>query len=142
MKRNIISEHFVAAVLLIDIRNPIFSKKCQSLFRYIPDRFKFNESSGKETLTDVVIKNIIAASPQRGSVDDKFLIALQAGNAVSILKSEVINYRKEVEVALSNNRSEELMRQYDRAIKVRSDFKNHCVLSHLYETENRFLPLP
>lgn len=142
MAKGILSKHFVASVLAIDLETPIFSKERTSLLRFVPRAFKFRLDGSVDHLTPIVIANIKEKSPAAGSVEAEFLSLLENTDPVKELERRVDSYLQRVKDALQADRAAELMRIQNKAIAIRKAFKQHPVLHALDETQTRLLPLP
>ena len=66
MRRGILTPQFLAAVMAIDLENPVLSSTREELLRFIPDQFRFklldpsslNLNSHPDDLTTQVIANL------------------------------------------------------------------------------------
>ena len=142
MAKGIVSKHFVASVLAIDIENPIFSHKRSSLLRFVPREFSFRSDGSVDLLTPMVIENIKKESHPPVSVEAEFLSLLESADAVQKLSDMVDAYLQKIANSLQTDRGAELMRIHQKAIEMRVAVKSHPVLSSLDETQINFLPLP
>lgn len=150
VQRGVITKEFTAAVLALDVENPVFSKKTPLLKSFIPATFQFTPvtagaapATHPDALTETVIQNLQAASPPAGSVAADFLVLLQSANPVQILQQRVNDYRARVDSRLGGGqtRQEEIDRLFQLMIARRLAAKNHPVLGPLAEFSELF-PLP
>lgn len=149
LRRGVITPQFGAAVLLIDLENPMFSASRMSLRKVVPATFKFKPiQSGANAHPDDLSKKVIAtleaAQPAGESAEKRFLDALKNPDAVALLRSQVAAYRSRVSDRLngSSTRAAELRRLYDLAIARRRAAKTDPVLESLDETGDKLFPLP
>jgi len=158
MKRGLVTPHFVAAVLAVDLRNPILSEKRASLLRFCPDRYSFSEPANEQNrfdiqrhrdheLTKKVIEAIEAFTPDPGSTEAEFLAILRGNGETPIerLRQQIEAYEVEVGGRLAEpaTRATELTRLYGLVLQSRRRVLNDPVLGSLDETGGRLLfPLP
>ncbi len=79
LRSGVVTPHFLAAVLAIDLESPVFSEKRASLLKYIPAKFEFKplpagadpntlpRDSAQDLLTQAVVNAIAEDSPGPGS---------------------------------------------------------------------------
>jgi hypothetical protein len=150
MRRGILTPHFIAAVLAIDLEHPIFSTARESLLRFIPEETEFlperTASTGPESdfLTKVVIERIKAANPTPDSVEHDFLVFLEDTDPVMRLREKVRAYLQRIKARLQDpaTRQAELNRLFAAAIDSRRAVQDNAVLGALDETGDRLLPIP
>jgi hypothetical protein len=157
LKQGIVSAHFVAAAIAIDLEKPVFSKKRQELFRFVPDRFEFTPlaegtnplSAPRDPAKDVLAKTVIAAidaiNPPANSTASEFRALLKSQNAVSELQQRVAAYALRLKTKLDPTdqvlRRAELERLFECALDRRRQLLAHPVLKNLRESP-LLLPLP
>ncbi len=148
MRRGVVSAEFVAAVLAIDVEQPVFSAARERLLKFVPKEFNFPTSPGARTqpddLTRQTIDRLRAAGPPSGSVEADFLGLLESKNSVDQLRDRVTKYRARVTERLKDaaTKDDELRRLFIRATAVRRAMVEHPLLGPLDETGDRLLPLP
>jgi hypothetical protein len=159
LRLGVVSPHFVAAVLAIDLEKPMFSDKRAELLRFVPDRFEFSpldpstdpvemaRDSAADRLTQTVIAAIDAAAPAAGTTADEFRSLLKSDNALKELEIRVKAYTKRVDAELAagdpGRRKAELLRLYRTLVERRQAMGAHPVLGNLDETQGLLLfPLP
>jgi hypothetical protein len=158
--QGIVTPHFLAAALAVDVENPVFSPKRAALLTFIPDQFEFTpvasgadpttakRDAAKDLLTKAVIAKIDAANPAAGSAAAEFRTLLQSANAVTELDQRVKDYAARVKANLDPSnavkRKTELERLFGIVIDRRRAMEADPVLRNLDETSNRggLLPLP
>ena len=152
LKRGIITPHFLAAALAVDLETPVFSKKRAGLLKFIPATFEFKARAGggdpvatprdaaSDLLTATVIQRIEATSPAANSAEAEFLKLLKSADAVPVLKERVIQYRDRVKAALSNpaTRQAELTRLFGKLVAARKAMLDDPTTHTLDETGNLF----
>jgi hypothetical protein len=138
-ERKILSPAFMAAVLAVDHKTPIFSERRKSLLDFIPDTFRVSPGEAHpDQLTRDVIARIQAQNPAVGSAAAEFVDLLRRPDPLQELRSRVISYRTEVQQV---DRSQ-LFRQL---VQRRKDFLTHPMFQCLKEFDSLFavpLPLP
>ena len=159
LQLGVVTPHFVAAVLAVDVETPVFSGKRAELLKFVPDQFEFTpvpagvdpvsvpRDAAKDLLTQAVISNINQANPVPGTTPDEFRNLLTSANAVSALQTRVKDYVNRVKNALESpnpaQRKEELERLYTLLVKRRLLMRAHPILKELDETNGLLLfPLP
>lgn len=145
LKRGVITPEFVAAVMAIDLENPMFSSKRESLFAFIPDTYQVSAGQKPDALTTAVIANIKSGMPEPGSTADEFLKLLQNNDSKTELTSRITAYKERVLTRLNdpNSRKQELTRLYGLAVQRRLAVLNHPILRRLDETGGiGLLPVP
>lgn len=152
LKRGVITSHFLAAVLAIDLENPVFSARRAGLLKLIPKTFSFTPVTGGEPaalprdasndlLTKAVIEKLEFGTPAAGSAEAEFLNLLKSTDAVPLLKQRVIAYRDRVQAALASTpatRNTELNRLFQRLLRSRDAMLKSPVFSPLDETGHLF----
>lgn len=155
LKLGVITPHFLAAVLAVDLEKPVFSEKRAGLLEIIPARFEFTPRSGgvpdgashdaaKDHLSAAVIQKLEAAAPAAGSTEAEFLALLRSANAVPLLKDRVVQYRDRVKAALAGGdagRKAELKRLFERLVKGRQQMREHAQIGPIIESSALF-PMP
>ncbi len=159
LQQGVVTPHFVAAVLAVDLESPVFSTRRRELLDFVPERFEFTpvpagtdptelpRDAEKDLLTKVVVAALEQASPAVGSAADDFRTLLKATDAVQELDQRVKNYvtrvRAELNPAMPNRRKAELERLYKVLMERRRALRSHAVLKNLDETNGQLLfPLP
>jgi hypothetical protein len=158
LQQGVVTPHFVAAALAVDLESPVFSSRRSELLRLMPDQFRFvplpagtdptsrPRDAANDELTQLVLKAIAAASPPAGSPAAEFRALLASADAVAVLRERVDKYAQRVESQLKGTpaqRQQELRRLYDSLLAARRGMLGHPVLSNLDETGGRLLlPLP
>jgi hypothetical protein len=154
MRRGFITPQFVAAVLAIDLETPILSTNRESLFQFVPDRFRFKPidpstdapdfSRHPDELTQKVIVALENSHPTTGSPAAEFLELLNNEDPVKLLEQRIEAYRSRVAKALGNDqtRGAELKRLLQVAILRRNAVLQNNVLRTINETGNRLFPMP
>ncbi len=159
LQLGVITPHFLAAVLAIDIERPVFSARRAELWPFIPDEFEFipiargadpvtmPRDPTTDFLTEAVISRINQANPAPGSAADEFRKLLASADAVGELRKRMTDYVKRVKTALDSTaagtRKAELERLYALLVERRLQMETHPVLQNLDETDGELLfPLP
>jgi hypothetical protein len=158
LQRGVMTPHFLAAVLAVDLETPVFSDKRASLLGFIPDRFDFTPVAAgadpttlprdpeKDLLTKAVLANIDATSPATGSPADEFRTLLKSADAVRELDRKIADYVARLKAKLDRSvaanaatREAELERLFKLLIERRNGMEAHPVLANLDETGRRLL---
>jgi hypothetical protein len=157
LQMGVVTPHFLAAVLAVDLENPVFSAKRSALLIFLPDQFDFTPVAAgvspttpprdvsKDLLTAAVIAKIDAASPAAGSPPDEFRTLLRSSDAVKVLDQRIVAYRDRVNAKLQKTpanaaaRKAELARLFKIAIDRRQAMETHPILKNLDETGGRLL---
>lgn len=161
LQLGVVTPHFVAAVLAVDLEKPVFSNARAELLKFVPDEFKFipvpkstdpltvQRDPAKDFLTEEVISRIDQDDPDPGTNADEFRKLLASPDAVAELEKRVKAYVERIQAALdpenngSNGRKAELERLYGLLVERRRLMETHPVLQNLDETNGRLLfPLP
>jgi hypothetical protein len=128
-ERKIVSAAFMAAVLAVDHKTPIFSERRKSLLDFIPDTITVTPGEPHpDQLTRDVIAKIQAANPPSGSAAAEFLDLLRKPDPMQELRSRVIAYRTEVQQA---DRSQ----LFKQLVQRRKDFLTHPMFQCLKEVD-------
>ena len=145
IRQEIVPPEFVAAVLAIDVENPIFSQERKNLFEgnIIPDEFQV---APVNDLISQTIANLQSLNPASDSPEGQFLAILQSEDPVAMLKERVDTYLNRETDLLDGDegtRFTELTRLYNKAIQARQDVLADRNLRNLDETGGTLLfPLP
>ena len=161
LQLGVVTPHFLAASLAVDVENPVFSEKRKILVSFIPDQFDFSpvapgvdpttlpRNVANDLLTKAVIAKIDVANPAAGSPADEFRTLLKSTDAVNELDQRVKAYVSRVKANLdpapanAANRKAELERLFGLVVDRRKAMEADPVLSNLDETNGRLLlPLP
>jgi hypothetical protein len=138
-ERKVLSPAFMAAVLALDHKRPIFSDRRRELLEFIPDSMRVVPGEPHpDQLTRDVIAKIQAANPPAGSAAAEFLGLLRMPDPVQELRSRVIAYRAEV----SQTDRSQLFKQM---IQRRREVQTHPLFQCLKESQALFAvpaPLP
>jgi hypothetical protein len=131
-ERKILSPAFMAAVLAVDHKTPIFSERRKSLLDLIPATLSVSPGEAHpDQLTRDVIARIQATNPSSGSAAAEFLDLLRKPDPVQELRSRVIAYRTEVQQI---DRSQ----LFKQLVQRRKDFLMHPMFKCLRETDALF----
>lgn len=160
MRRGIVTRHFVAATIGVDLREPLYlASERRDLAKFVPNRFQFQpagESDGgsmagasddaaADPLTQALIVALEASNPQVDSRAGRWLKRLKSPDAVELLRQDVASYLAEIEEGLApnaedpNKRSSALESLYRKALDARRQVLAHQVLGELDETGGRLL---
>jgi hypothetical protein len=157
LQQGIITPHFLAAALAVDVENPVFSAKRAALLAFVPDQFDFKpvaananplavpRNAADDPLTAAVIAKIDAANPAAGSPADEFRTLLKSADAVQELNKRVTAYvarvKKSLDTAPANAavRKAELERLFGVVIGRRKAMLAHPTLKNLDETGGKLL---
>jgi hypothetical protein len=159
LQLGVITPHFLAAVLAVDLEAPVFSIKRAELLKFVPDQFEFiplgsgvdpvtvPRNTSEDFLTQAVVSRINQANPASGSSADEFRQLLTSADAVAELRKRITAYTKRVQTALDSaspdRRKDELERLYSLLVERRLLMETHSVLQNLDETDGELLfPLP
>lgn len=150
IRTGMISRAFAAAVLTVDLENPVFSKDREALLMFIPDQFRFTPAPAPnphpDDLTTQVVASLQVANPPFGSPQVTLLHLLKDPNPVARLQQQVEAYHARVKGRLANQETkmDELRRLYKKTLDARRAVGNHPLLQNLDETgiPGRLLPLP
>lgn len=147
VKRGVITAQFAAAVLAVDVENPVFSRRTPGLLKFVPSTFRFKlrnnddvPAAHPDALTRTVIANIQAAKPAPGTPEADFLAVLQSPDPVVVLRQRVRDYIARVQGALGSGaqREAELTRLFNVVVERRKAAIAHPVLQTLIESEFLF----
>jgi hypothetical protein len=157
LQQGVVTPHFLAAVLAVDLETPVFSKKRSALTDFLPDQFDFtpvaagvnpttlSRDVAKDLLTAAVIAKIDAASPAAGTPADDFRMLLKSADAAVILNQHIVDYVDRVKAKLDKApanaaaRKAELERLFRVAIDRRKAMVAHPILKNLDETRGKLL---
>ena len=153
IRGGLITQQFAAAVLAVDVENPVFSSKTPALLRFVPPTFRFkprvNDSvpaTHPDELTTAVIAALEAASPAAGSPEADFLALLKAPDPVKLLRQRVQAYLAREQAALSDTnpaaREAELKRLFDIGLARRREALSNPSFKKLNETGNLLFAVP
>ena len=143
--KEIVPREFVAAVLAIDLENPILSKDRKRLFDsdLIPNEFQV---APVNNLISQTIANLQSLNPASDSPEGQLLAILQSEDPVGILKNKVDEYLERETTLLNadeNTRFTELTRLYQIAVERRQAVLADANLRNLDETGGTLLfPVP
>lgn len=157
VKLGVVTPHFLAAVLSVDLEEPLFSEKRAKLVKYLPEQFSFTplqegvdplaatHDPEKDELTMAVIEKIEADFPSPGSAAEEFKELLKQSDAVRQLDERVQRYANRVQTALgaSATRTAELERLFKSLVARRQGMLGNPMFAPLDETGGRLLfPVP
>ena len=156
LRTGIVTPHFLAAVLAVDLENPVFSEKRAALLQYVPNQFECKpipsgtdpnalpRDPAQDFLTQAVIAAIDQDNPPGNSPAAEFRTLLQSADARHVLRARVQEYAARVEQRLSGDqRQAELERLFRILVDRREAMARHPVLRNLDETNGQLLlPLP
>jgi hypothetical protein len=152
LRTGVVTSHFLASTLAVDLERPVFSDKRAKLLKYIPEQFEFKpladgvdpnalpRDPSQDFLTQGVIAAIDQDNPLAGSAADEFRTLLKALDARQELANRVQTYVERVQQQLAGNqRTAELERLYQILLERRQAMLQHPVLRNLDETGGRLL---
>jgi hypothetical protein len=163
LRQGIVTPHFLAAALAVDLENPVFSERRAALREFLPEQFDFTpaaagvspatlpRNAANDLLTAAVLANIDAVTPTvaADSAAGEFRALLSSPDAVKELDRRVADYVARVKARLdaapanAAARKQELERLFDVLISRRQAVEKHAVLRSLDETGGGLLlPLP
>jgi len=159
LRLGVVTRHFLAAALAIDLETPVFSPKRAELLQFVPDRFEFTpvpdgtdltsvaHDSERDLLTKAVVAAIEQTNPPASSPADEFRQLLKSPDAVAELKTRVDAYvsrvRTDLDASNPTRRKAALERLYEVLLGRRRQMLSHPVLGNLDETNGQLLlPLP
>ena len=158
LRRGIITSHFLAAALVLDLEEPVFlSQERESLLQLIPERFRFKpvaetndpNATPRNVQDDILTKSVVTAieaipEAGRSARAKEFLRLLKLSDARAELRSGVITYAERLKRGLKGEtRKSELKRLFEKAIRTRRGVLADDVMGHLDETNGKLLlPLP
>ncbi len=143
--KNIVPREFVAAVLAIDLDNPVLSQERQRLFELdiIPSQFQVEPVNNLIPQTVAALESL---NPASNSPEGQFLAILKSEDPVVLLRNKVDEYLEQETSLLNaddNTRFTELTRLYQIAVERRQAVLNDEVLGNLDETNGTLLlPVP
>jgi hypothetical protein len=142
-----LSPAFVAAAAAVDLENPVFSQRRQSLLVAIPETFvTVPDEPHPDTLTRQVIARLEVLNPAAESGAAEFLALLKSPDPVAEVRARVVAYRNRIAQRLDPNaradaREAELRRLLRLEIQRRITLREHAVFGALMESE-ALLSLP
>jgi hypothetical protein len=157
LQQGVITPHFLAAVLAVDLESPVFSKQRADLQIFLPEQYDFTpvpagvdpttlpRDASKDLLTQAVIAKIDASMPTTGSPADEYRTLLKSADAVAILKNRVDEYTAREKTRLDKTpanaaaRKAELERLFKLAVDRRKAMLSHPVVKNLDETGGQLL---
>lgn len=152
LQRGVVTPQFVAAVMAVDLEDPVLSAGREALLAFMPDTFGFTPSGEQGTtasghpdeLTRIVIARLRAAAPAKGTPAADLLRRLESPDPVALLRNDLKAYHARVAARLADagTRQTELTRLYGLAIDRRERVIHHAVLHTLDETGGKLFPMP
>lgn len=157
MLRGVLSPQFVAAVLAVDIEQPVLSSARARMLAFVPDTISFRPipqgpapafaamraAHSADSTVQAVIKSLEASNPSQGSSEADFLELLKSPNPIDVLAQRVEAYHKRVQSALAGaEKQKEIDRLFRRLVDRRILVLQSERFGHLDETGDRLLPVP
>jgi hypothetical protein len=157
MLRGVLTPQFVAAVLAVDLEEPILSSARARLLAFVPDTIKFRPipqgpapdfaamrgAHAGNTTVQAVIKAVETSKPSPGSPEADFLAVLRSANPIDVLAQRVDAYHKRVQSALAGpEKQKEIDRLFKRLVDRRVLVLQSERFGPLDETGDRLLPVP
>ena len=154
MGEKIIPSQFVAAVLAVDVKQPILSKLRSSLLIFVPDEFDTSPVPASEdrfginwfndhSLTKKTIAKLEALDLSNNPTAKEFLDLLKSASGKSPLeelKSRVSAYAQELKTGLTGADREETLKQlFGELVARRKAVLDDPMLGHLDETGGKLL---
>jgi len=148
MDRGILTPQFVAAVLAIDLRTPVFSKVRAALLRFLPQEFEFSpltppanpltQDRHPDRLTRQVIANLQGAASSLNANERDFLELLRLNDPLAALSGRIDAYLAEIRTGLNvgdpARRQETLGRLFDIAHQRRVSMLQDAVIGRIVES--------
>lgn len=152
LQRGVVSPSFVAAILAVDLENPVLSADRANLLHFVPERFDFAPASAggggsphPDDVTRKTIESLRAANVSAVSAAGEWLALLEDADPVARLQEQVKAYKERIQHRLDDpqQRTTELKRLFELLIERRKAVNAHPVLGALDETGGRrLLPVP
>jgi hypothetical protein len=153
LKLGAVTPHFLAAVMAVDLEEPLFSEKRVKLLKYLPERLEFTplpdgtdpnglpRDAAKDLLTKAVIAKIDLENPAPGSSAHEFRALLKEPDAVKKLDKLIQAYVTRVETALNApaDRATELERLFKTLLARRQAMLDNPMFASLDETGGKLL---
>jgi hypothetical protein len=103
VQQKVVSPEFVAAVLTVDLENPIFSERRRSLLDSVPDSFTvIPGETYPDSLSRQLISTLESKSPPSDSAEAEFLAVLKTPSPIQELHSRVAAYRDRLAAKLAD----------------------------------------
>lgn len=97
VERGAITKAFAAAVMAIDLEQPILSQSRASLLGFVPEDYRFGANpQHPDALTEAVVQSIINAAPPTGSPEAELAALLASSDPVAVLRQRAEAYRDRV----------------------------------------------
>ncbi len=127
VRRGIVTAEFAAAVLAVDLENPVFSQDRESLLQFVPARFRFKPRNAEDVppahpdeLTTAVIQAVRASGVPAGSARETFVKLLEDPQPVQRVREAVAAYLARQTTSLEGvARAAEIRRLYRRMLERR-----------------------
>jgi hypothetical protein len=144
-----ITVEFASAAVAVDLETPVFSRQRASLRAFLPESFSYEPLAGADplaagrhpdTLTEFVIANLEAGSPDPGTPAAEFLRLLRLDDPVAELRRRIISLREQLIAKLdpeeirAEDRLTELLRLHDLARQRRGHVAMHQPFRNLIES--------
>jgi hypothetical protein len=157
MLRGVLSPQFVAAVLAVDMEEPVLSSARARILAFVPDTIKFRAippgqppdfaamraAHAESTTVQAVIKAVETSNPSPGSPEADFLAVLKSPNPIDVLAQRVEAYLERVESDLAGPKKQnEIDRLFRRLVERRIRVLQSERFGPLDETSDRLLPVP
>lgn len=154
MSEFVVPAHFVAAVMTIDLKNPVLSEKRASLLEFIPAAFTVSSAGASgnrfnldwfksHDLTKKTIAKLEAEDLSGNQSAQDFLAILKMTKGktpLEELQSKVQAYASDINSKLIGaNRANELKTLFEKAISIRKKVLDDDLLGSLDETEGKLL---
>lgn len=105
LTEKLVDRDFVAAVMAVDLRNPISNIRAE-LLQFVPEDYE-TDTSGPRDLHEKTLAALDAAGPSLSPAAQLFRDRLRSGNATALLEQDVETYLAEVTAAFSAPNSAE-----------------------------------
>jgi hypothetical protein len=157
LQLGVVTPHFLAAALAVDLENPVFSARRGELLTLLPDQFDFTpvadgtdplslpRNAAGDLLTSAVLGRIDMLNPAANSAADEFRTLLKSNDAVPQLSQRASAYVARVKTELdtapanANRRKAELERLWKLMMARRQALAAHPVFRNLDETGGQLL---
>jgi hypothetical protein len=157
MLRGIVTPQFVAAVLAVELEEPVLSAGRARLLALVPDTITFKPVPQGPTpdvaalraahagnmMVRAVVDALEASRPAAGSPEADFLTVLRSADPIEVLRARVEAYHTRVQTRLAESeRRQEIERLFGRLVDRRVAVLQSERFAALDETGDRLLPVP
>jgi hypothetical protein len=157
MLRGIVTPQFVAAVLAVELEEPVLSAGRARLLALVPDTITFKPVPQGPTpdvaalraahagnmMVRAVVDALEASRPAAGSPEADFLTVLRSADPIEVLRARVEAYHTRVQTRLAGSeRRQEIERLFGRLVDRRVAVLQSERFAALDETGDRLLPVP